>query len=141
MHHTGIHQLFRCLRQSFVVLAETAILAQPGKGAFHDSAGGQANKASRVAVTFDNLYRNIQPSFTPLLERVAVIRAIQHQAWPTLKQWDPPHQVTQAFAVLPVDRMHQYPHAQAQRIYNDMALAPLDALMPVIATCAPFPSF
>lgn len=138
MNHTGIDKLFRCLRQSFVVLTETPIFAQPSKGAFHDPTGGQDNKATSCIGTFDNLYRNIQPLFTPLLKRVAIIRAVQYEALPAGKQGNTPQQVAQAFAVLPIRRMYQHAHEQAQRVYDDMALAPFDTLMPVIAPCAPF---
>jgi len=138
MNRTGINKLFRRLRQGFVVFAETPVVAQPGKGTFHDPAGGQANEASRFVVRFDDLYLNIQPLFTPLLEWVAVIGAVQYEALPASKQGNTAQQMTQAFTVLPVGRMYQHAHQQTQCIYDDMALASFDALMPVIATCAPF---
>ena len=140
IHHCHINPAFTDGGQCLIILAETAILAQPGKCSLHNPAFGQHHKVFEVAAP-DNLGTYIEQDGTPVQQRRAIITAIQQQFFPAGIQRHALEQVPYTVTVRPVGRMNQHPHQPALAIDKDMPFASLHLFATIVATRPLFPSF
>jgi hypothetical protein len=138
MGHGQVDDRFAAFRERLVVFAQTAITTEPGKGSLDDPTLGQNLKAGHIVAAFDDLQdpvahfpgpRDQFPGVAPigpdpLQARELSDQSSQHQLGPV--------------AVLDVGGMHDHDQEQAQGVYDDVPLAPLDLLAGVVTPRPPF---
>lgn len=137
MYHRHINPGLADGGQGFIILAETTILAQPGKGALDNPTFGQDNECFQVAAP-DNFRTHIEQDVTPVQQCRTIIAAIQQQFCPTRIQRHAPEQMFDTIAVCPVRRVNHYPHQPALTIDHDVPFASFHLFAAVVAPRPPF---
>jgi hypothetical protein len=135
-HGNEDHRL-AALGQGLVVLGESAVLSEPGKGAFDDPSFGQHDEPMQQG-TLDDLDNASVPAAGPVDEApgIAAVGEDQLQTPKTCSQL--PDQQFPTIAVLNVGRVHHQRHDQAEGVDDQMTLAPKDFLARVVPTIPPF---
>jgi len=138
MRHSQVNDGFAAFRECFVVLAQAAVASEPGEGSFDDPALGQDHEARQVVAAFDDLQDPASQLPCPL-DQLAGVPAVGPDPL------EPPELADQSgqrplrpVAVLDVGRMHDHNQQQAQGVYDDVTLAPVDLLARVVAPRPPF---
>jgi hypothetical protein len=138
MDHSHVNHRFAAFRQRFVVLAQTTIAAEPGKGSFDDPTFGQNLETGDVVAALDDLQDPVA-QFSGPLDQFAGIPPIGPDQ---LQPREFPDQFGQhqlgPVAVLDIGGMHDEGQDQAQGVYDDVPLATLDLLAGVVAAGPPF---
>jgi len=137
VNHGNVDPCFADSGQVFVVFAQATILAQPSESALHQPPFGQYDKGGAVA-TADNFSLHLEELLTLMKQGRTLIAAIQQQLFPAPKQGHPSEQVSCAIDIRPVGRMDEDAHQPTLAIHDDMALASLHFLAPIIAARPPF---
>ena len=135
--HRQVHHCLAARRQRFVVLAQSPVLAQPGKGAFHNPASGQNHKLMKVTA-FDNLHHASVLLLGPedKSSSVSSIRPDPSQAMKTC-----PHafeDTPSSVPVLDIRRMYHHRQEQSQRVHENMPFAAFYLLAGIVAAMPPF---
>ena len=135
-HGNEDHRL-AALGQRFVVLRQSAVLAEPGKGALDDPSFGQHNELVQQG-TLDDLDKTSVPATRPVheLPGIAAIGEDPLQTPETRSQLA--DQQFSAVAVLNIGRVHHERDDQAEGVDNQVTLAPRDFLARVVPTIPPF---
>ena len=123
--------------QTFVVLGESSVFAQPSEGAFDDPSFRQDDEPAD-GVAFDDLDEPPVPSANPVHELSGVSAIGKDQLHSTKARAKLLHDPPTAIAVLKVGRMDHQGHDQAQRVDDQMSLAALDLLARVVPAVPPF---
>ena len=138
VNHRNAYPRLAARARFLVIAAQPAELHQPGKGAFHHPATWQHHKALGTITTLDDLQRPTRKGGYPTKEltRIAPVGPKQTQTRKLARQplADQPGPVS----VLDARTMNDHHEEQAQCVYSDVALAPLDFLARVIAVAPPF---
>ena len=131
---------------AFVVAGHTPALADPGEGALHPPAQRQDDEFVQIA-TADDLQTPASSACHRRRHLRSLVAAITDDALNKGEQFAHlAQQRLRSITVLHIGRMHDHAKQQAQRIGQDMALAPENLLARVIARgikrrapfCAPF---
>ena len=135
-HGNSDHRL-TALRKRFIVFGKSAVLPKPRKCSFNNPSLGKDDKLVRFR-TFDDFDDPPVPADRPIhkLSGIAAIGPDHFEAPPSRAQL-----LDQQFAavtVLDVGRVNDQCEDQAERVNNDMALAPLCFLARVVPSLAPF---
>jgi len=138
MDHDQVDHRFAAFRQRLVVLAQTAIAAEPSEGSLDNPTLGQNLEAGHVVAAFDDLQDPVAQFSCPVDQFPGVSPIGPDQLEPR----EFPDQLGQhqlgPVAVLDVGGMHDHSQEQAQGVYNDVPLASLDLLAGVVAPGPPF---
>ena len=138
MTHRQIDDRLAAFGECLVILAQSAISTEPRERSLHNPSLRQDHEARHVVAAPNDLQNPPsqlscpfdQPARVPaigpdqLQPGEAALEQRQHQLGPV--------------AVLNVGRVHHHSQDQAEGVYNDVALAPVDLLAGVVAACPPF---
>ena len=135
--HGNAYHGFTALNQRLIVFGKSSVLTQPGERSLDNPAFGHDDKLVRLR-TFDNFYDPAVPADRPI-HKLSGITAIG----PDHFKAPPPRtelldQQLAAITVLHVGRVNDQREDQAERVNNDMALAPLGFLARIVPSVAPF---
>lgn len=83
VNHSSIYHCLTGLGEHFVVLAQTAVLAQPAKCALHNPASGQDLAAFGIGITLNNLENPATGTFGPINQLASVAAACPDQTQAT----------------------------------------------------------
>jgi len=137
MDHRYVDPSFAAARIGFVILAETPIAPQPGKGPFYNPTLWQNNKMMEVYRFENGRQQPVTPALHPVGDGcVGAVRPDDAQP-----RQAPPHLLQQRFgriAILHVGGEHHQSPDQAQRVDEQVPLAPAYFLGPVPAMDPPF---
>ena len=137
VYHSDLDHAFTALRQCLVVLAQSAVLAEPREGTLHNPTFGQDHKAmDRVA--FHDLDRAKEPTAGPVYELARVAAVCKDQLQSAKPRTQLPNQELGPVAVLDVRGMHDQRDDQPQRVDDQMTLAAQDLLARVVSPIPPF---
>lgn len=138
MSHGQVDHRFAAFGQRFVVLAQTTITTEPGKGSLHDPPLGQNLEAGHIVAAFDDLQDPVAQLPSPVDQFAGVSPIGPNQLEPR----ELPDQLGQhqlgPVAVLDVGGVYDYGQDQAQGVYDDVPLASLDLLAGVVTARPPF---
>ena len=135
--HGDTYHGFTALNQRFIVFGKPAVLPKPCKCSFNDPSLGKDDKLVRIR-SFDDLDDPAIPANRPV-HKVSSVTAIgpdNFKAPPSRTQLL--DQQLAAITVLDVGRVNDQRKDQAERVNNDMALAPLGFLARIVPSVAPF---
>ena len=135
--HSQLDHSFTANGQGLVVLAQPAILAQPGKSAFDHPAFGQEHEAMQVRA-FDDLQYPVAELSGPR-DELACITAVgpdQRQSRETAGQFL--QNQLGSITVLDARRMHHDRHHQTERIHHQMAFSAHYLLARIVTSVPPF---
>ena len=135
--HGNTNHRLTALNQSLIVFGKSSVLPKPGKRSFNNPSLGENDKRVRIR-SFDNFDNPAIPAHCPIhkLPGITTIGPDHFEAPPSRAQL-----LDQQFAavtVLDVGRVNDQCEDQAERVNNDMALAPLCFLARVVPSLAPF---
>ena len=138
MDHSHVNHRFAAFRQRFVVLAQTTIAAEPGKGSLDDPTFGQNLEAGDIVAALDDLQDPVAQFSGPLDQFPGVSSIGPDQLQPgELSDHFGQHQLG-PIAILDVGGVYDDGQEQAQGVYDNVPLAALDLLAGVVAACPPF---
>ena len=135
--HGNAYHGFAALNQRLIVFGKPSILAQPGERSLNNPSLRKDDKLVRLRA-FDDFDDPAVPADRPV-DKLAGITAIgpdDLQAPPSRTQL--PDQQLAAVTVLDVGRVNDQREDQAERVNDDMALAPLGFLARIVPSVAPF---
>ena len=135
-HGNEDHRL-TALRQRFIVFGKSAVLPKPRKCSFNDPSLGKDDELVRLRA-FDDFDDPAVPANRPIhkLPGITAIGPNHFKAPPSRTQLL--DQQLAAVTVLDVGRVNDQREDQAERVNNDMALAPLGFLARIVPSVAPF---
>lgn len=135
--HRNEHHSFAALRQGLVVLRQTSILTQPGKGALNNPSFRQHHKAVQCA-TLDDFNEAAGPTPCPVNKPPGIATVGEDQLHSSKTRPQSAQQKLAAVSVLNVGRMDEQGHDQADGIDDQMTLAAKDFLARIVSAVAPF---
>lgn len=135
--HGNAYHGFAALNQRLIVFGESSIFAQPSEGSLDNPSLGKDHKLVRVRA-FDDFDNSSVPANRPIhkLSGITTIGPDDFKAPPSRAALL--DQQSAAVAVLDVGRVNDQCKDQAQRVNDDMALAPLGFLARIVPSVAPF---
>ncbi len=135
--HGNAYHGFAALNQRLIVFGESSIFAQPSERSLDNPALGKDDKLVRVR-TFDDFDNSAVPADRPIhkLSGIATIGPDHFKAPPSRPQLL--DQQLAAITVLDVGRVNDQREDQAERVNNDVTLAPLGFLARIVPSVAPF---
>ena len=137
--HGKAYPGFAALLPLFKVLRQTAKLHQPSEGAFHYPAARQHHEALLPFELGHDLERPARKPRHPVAEAAFAVPAISPQERQAREAAQELHQYQLgALVVLNAGAVHRHRQEQTQRVYRDVALAPLDLLAGIQAVVPPF---
>lgn len=138
MDHRPVDHRFAALCESFIVLAQSTVPAEPRKRPFHDPTFGQDDEAGDIAQTLDNLQRPAAKRLRPSdeLSRVAAVGPDDLELGEQAANL-PQHKLG-AVAVLDVGGVDNDSQNQTKHIDDDVPLSALDFLTRVVPALPPF---
>src|SRR5258706_9489074 len=122
---------------SFIVFAETTILAQPSESTFNNPALGQHDKGFQFA-TAHNFSDNAEKGLTPVQQGWTIIAAVEQHFAPTRIEGNAFEQVPCAITLGPVGWMHQGLYHPALTVNRNMAFSSLHLFATIVAAWPPF---
>jgi hypothetical protein len=138
MDHGQVDHGFAAFRQRLVVLAQPTIAPEPSKGSLDDPTLGQNPKARHIIAAFDDLQDPVSQFPCPVDQFPGVSPVGPDQ----LEARKLPDQLGQhqfgSVTILDMGGMHDHGQEQAQGVYDDVSLAPVDLLAGVVAARPPF---
>ena len=139
MDHRHVNHCFAAFCQRLVVLAQTTIAAEPGKGSLDNPTLGQNLETGGIVAAFDDLQDPVA-QFSGPLDQLAGIPPIGPDQ---LEPRELPDQLGQhqfgPVAVLDIGRMHDEGQEQTHGVYDNVPLATLDLLAGIVAARPLFP--
>ena len=138
MNHSYVDPRFRCIGQSFVVLAQPTAPAEPRECSFNHPSSRQHLKVVAVPRALHNLEHPACHGPDPLdqLSSIASIGPDQPHSGKSPSQFIDDQ--LRSISILNIGRMHHHRKQQPHGIYNDVSLSTVDLLASVIATRPPF---
>ncbi len=135
--HGNAYHGFTALNQRLIVFGEATVLPKPCKCTFYDPSLGKDDKLVRLRA-FDDFNDPAVPANRPIhkLPGITAIGPDNFKAPPSRTQLL--DQQLAAITVLDVGRVNDQREDQAERVNNDMALAPLGFLARIVPSVAPF---
>ncbi len=135
--HGDTDQGFTTLNQRFIVFGESSILAKPGKRSLNNPSLWENDKIVRLRA-FDDFDDSAVPADRPI-DKLPGITAIGPDDFETSpSRTELPDQQLAAVTVLDVGRVNDQREDQAERVNDDMTLAPLGFLARIVPSVAPF---
>ena len=138
MRHGQVNDRLAALGQRFVILAQAPVAAEPSEGPFGDPSLGQDHEAAQIVAPLDDL-ENPAAQLSCPVDQVSGVPSVGPDP---LEPGELTHQFGRhelgPIAILDVGRMHDHGQQQAQGIYDDVTLAPVDFLARVVAPRPPF---
>ncbi len=135
--HSDTDHCFAGFSEGFIVFRQTAVFSQPGKCAFDNPSLGKDDKLVRFTA-FDDVNNTAMPTNCPVHKPsgITAIGPDDFKTSPSRTQlFD---EKFSAFTVLDVRRMDDQGKDQAERVNNDMTLAPKRFLARIVPSVAPF---
>ncbi len=135
--HGNAYHGFTALNQRLIVFGKSAVFPKPCKCTFYDPSLGKDDKLVRLRA-FDDFNDPAVPANRPVhkLSGITTIGPDHFKAPPSRTQLL--DQQFAAITVLDVGRVNDQRKDQAERVNNDMALAPLGFLARIVPSVAPF---
>jgi hypothetical protein len=135
-HGNAYHGL-TAFGECFVVFGQSAVPTQPGERSFHDPSLGQNFKGVHCSA-LDDLNDPAIPPGRPVHEASGIPAVGEDEFQSPESSSQALHQQLAAIAVLDVGGVHDQGQDQAQRVDQQMPLAPLDFLARVVPPRPPF---
>ena len=148
--HDDVDERLLCLGEDLIVPAHPAMATTPGEGALHHPAAGEhlKSRARRRLTTrrdpgpgrasLGNLDRETGFPLGKALEGAPVRLIDPEVVTLRIAHPDPFHDQFPAITVMDIRGMHPHCQDQPERVYQEMALAPVDPLGAVISPDPPF---
>ena len=135
--HGNAYHGFAALNQRLIVFGKPSVLTEPGERSLNNPSLGQDDKLVRVR-TLDDFDDPAVPADRPIhkLPGITAVGPDHFKAPPSRTQLL--DQQLAAVTVLDVGRVNDQREDQAERVNDDMALAPLGFLARIVPSVAPF---
>ena len=135
--HGNTNHRLTALNQSLIVFGKSSVLPKPCKRSFNNPSLGENNKLVRIR-SFDDFDNPAVPADRPIhkLPGITAISPDHFKASPSRTQLL--DQQLAAITVLDVGRVNDQREDQAERVNDDMTLAPLGFLARIVPSVAPF---